>query len=368
MNEISELKVILKQQLNWHKSRIDFFAQALLGLFICRTINFREIAVSMPSETEIDSRYKRIYRFFSGYSFDFTSIARWLFYLFFTDNDTLYISIDRTNWFFGKAKINIFMLSVCYEGIAIPLFWTLLNKAGNTTAKEQIALISRFTNLFGKERIQGILADREFPNKTLIAWLVEEKIPFYLRIKGNMDVSIGRKKFKTSAQLFSHLAPYQQQIFGMRVHVFGQSLYLAGSKNSREELMIIVTNQHPRNAIACYLRRWEIESLFQALKGRGFRFEETHVTQMIRIEKIIAFLAVAFAWAHKAGEWRAIKKEIPLKTIRKQKRPQYSFFRYGLDLIRDLITRPHVTKDKKNNQLRVIISQLIPNLDRRAAS
>lgn len=81
-----------------------------------------------------------------------------------------------------------------------------------------------------------------------------------------MDVSIGRKKFKTSAQLFSHLAPYQQQIFGMRVHVFGQSLYLAGSKNSREELMIIVTNQHPRNAIACYLRRWEIESLFQALK------------------------------------------------------------------------------------------------------
>jgi len=88
----------------------------------------------------------------------------------------------------------------------------------------------------------------------------------------------------------------------MKVHIFGQPLYLAGSKNSREELMIVMTNQHPKNAIACYLRRWEIESLFQALKGRGFRFEETHVTQMVRIEKIIAFLAVAFAWAHKVGE------------------------------------------------------------------
>lgn len=87
-----------------------------------------------------------------------------------------------------------------------------------------------------------------------------------------MDVCIGRKKFKTSAQLFSHLAPFQQQIFDMRVHVFGQPLCLARSKNSREELMIIVTNQHPKNAVACYLRHWEIESLFQALKGRGFRF------------------------------------------------------------------------------------------------
>lgn len=368
MNEISELKAILKQQLNWHKSRIDFFAQALLGLFICRTINFREIAVSMPSDTAIDSRYKRIYRFFSSYSFDFTSIARWLFHLFFKDNDKLYISIDRTNWFFGKAKINIFMLSVCYEGIAIPLFWTLLNKAGNTTAKEQIALISRFTTLFGKERIQGILADREFPNKALIAWLVEEKIPFYLRIKGNMDVCIGRKKFKTSAELFSHLAPYQQQTFGMRVDVFGQPLYLAGSKNSREELMIIVTNQHLKNAVSCYLRRWEIESLFQALKGRGFRFEETHLTQIIRIEKIIAFLAVAFAWAHRVGEWRSIKKAIPLKNIRKQKRPQYSFFRYGLDLIRDLVTSFRFTKNKKNKKLREIIMQLSPDLNTRIAS
>lgn len=81
-----------------------------------------------------------------------------------------------------------------------------------------------------------------------------------------MDVCIGRKKYKRSAQLFSHLAPYQQSIFGMRVHVFGQPLYLTGSKNSRDELMIIVTNQHPRNAIACYLRGWEIETLFCAFK------------------------------------------------------------------------------------------------------
>lgn len=63
------------------------------------------------------------------------------------------------------------MLSLCYEGIAIPLFWTLLKKAGSTTAQEQIDLISRFINLFGKEAIQGLLGDREFPNNALVEWL-----------------------------------------------------------------------------------------------------------------------------------------------------------------------------------------------------
>lgn len=127
------------------------------------------------------------------------------------------------------------------------------------------------------------------------------------------------------------------------------------------------TNQHPKNAIACYLRRWQIEYLFQALKGRGFRFEETHVTQSIRIKKIIAFLTVAFVWAHKVGEWRAIKKAIPIKTIRKQKRPQYSFFRYGLALIRDRVTRPSA-QNKKINDFRHIINQLTPDFTWKMAS
>lgn len=139
MKYINELSEILSQQLDWHKSRIDCFAQMLLGLFIVRSVNLSEIAVAMDgSKASIDSRYKRIYRFFSKFELDFTWIARWIYALFFDDKRKVYIAIDRTNWYWGKAKINVFMLSICYEGIAIPIFWRLLNKAGSTTAKEQI--------------------------------------------------------------------------------------------------------------------------------------------------------------------------------------------------------------------------------------
>jgi hypothetical protein len=356
MKAVSELSRILGQQLDWHKSRLDFFAKALIGLFICKTINFQEIAVSMPDEAEIASRYKRIYRFFAHFHIDFEVIARWLFKLFFSPTDKFYISIDRTNWFFGKAKINIFMLSICYEGIAIPLFWQLLDKAGSTNAEEQVALLTRFINAFGKEGVQGVLADREFPNKALIGWLENNKIPFYFRVKGDAMIYIRGKKHKRADTFFTNLQPYEQQVFPTKLSLYGQSLYLVASKNSRNELMLVVTNANAQTAIACYLRRWEIENLFQALKGRGFRFEDTHVTSLDRINKMIVLLAIGFAWAHKTGEWRAALRPIPMKRFKPQLRPQNTFFRYGLDFMRDIFTKTA----QKISQIRPLFKQLLP--------
>ena len=40
--------------------------------------------------------------------------------------ERLEIPIDRTNWERGDADINYFVLSILYNGIAIPLYWQLL--------------------------------------------------------------------------------------------------------------------------------------------------------------------------------------------------------------------------------------------------
>ncbi|BCA94136.1 hypothetical protein TUM19329_04970 [Legionella antarctica] len=63
MKYISELSGILSRQLNWHKSRIDCFAQMLLALFIVRSVNLSEVAVAMDgNKASIDSGCKRVYR------------------------------------------------------------------------------------------------------------------------------------------------------------------------------------------------------------------------------------------------------------------------------------------------------------------
>jgi len=359
MKYINELRDILGDHFNWHKSRLDCFTQMLLALFTVRSVNLSEIAVAMQDKTSKCTRDKRVYRFFRYFEFDFNCIAKWLYYLMFSEHEKVYIAIDRTNWYWGKAKINIFMLSICYEGIAIPIFWRLLRKAGTSNAKEQQQLIERFIHCFGKERIQSVLGDREFANKGFIGWLNQNDIPFHIRIKEGTNVWIKKKKFKRAGQLFCCLSTMEHRAFGMRVSVFGQTLFLAGSKNERDELMIVATNQPPKTAIAIYLRRWEIETLFCSLKSKGWQLENTHITDIKRLEKLVALLAVAFVWAHRIGEFEAKQKPIPWKKLRRQKRPQNSFFRLGLDSLRDLITSFNMSYRKFKKYLKCLVPEQI---------
>ena len=183
MDRTSELKDMLGDFLKWNNARLTCFTQMLIALFHVRTVNLRELAVAFASDALIDSRYKRLKRFFSLFNIDMTVIAAWIFKLFFSGMEKVYITIDRTNWFWGKAKINILTAGVAHEGMAIPLLWTLLDKAGNATAAEHRALLQRFINLVGKECIAGVLADREFGSGELFSWFNENSIPFYIRIK-----------------------------------------------------------------------------------------------------------------------------------------------------------------------------------------
>jgi len=338
MDKISELKRILGENLVWNKARLDCFVRMLLALFAVRTVNLSEIAVAFSSKSTVSSRYKRLQRFFGTFKIDYTVLARLIFKLFFANAEKIYITIDRTNWYWGKARINIFMLGVAYEGTSIPLFWTCLPKAGSSNIKEQKALLNRFLNSFGSSMILGVLADREFGSGGLFKWMNKNNIPFYIRIKEGSVTWIKKKKFLTAKKIFNDLQPKKHKIFDMAVDVFGQKVFLAGSRSEKGELMIVATNQNPKNAIPIYLRRWEVECLFAALKSRGFRFEETHMTNLERVEKLMAVLALGFCWAHKVGEWRAAtKKAIAIKRHKESNRPQNSFFRYGFDLIRDLI-------------------------------
>lgn len=70
--------------------------------------------------------------------------------------------------------------------------------------------------------------------------------------------------------------------------------------------MVVATNSNPTPAIAIYLRRWEIETLFVCLKSKGFRFGDMHWVLKERITKSMALLVIGFVWAHKTGEWRVL--------------------------------------------------------------
>lgn len=90
-------------------------------------------------------------------------------------------------------------------------------------------------------------------------------------------------------------------------------------------------NQYFSSPIKVYGLRWEIECLFQRLKGRGFHMKETRLTRYFRIKKVMALLAIGFYWAHKTGEWKQ-KSVRPIK-LKTHGRLERSIFRYGLDYL-----------------------------------
>jgi len=44
------------------------------------------------------------------------------------------------------------------------------------------------------------------------------------------------------------------------------------------------------------------ESLFAALKTRGFNLEQTHISSIGKIDTLIAILTIAYIWAYKLGD------------------------------------------------------------------
>lgn len=261
----------------------------LLALFAVRTVNLSELAIAMASKATMSSRYRRLQRFFSEYEFNYDAIAKLIFYLFFAGKK-IYMSIDRTNWYWGKSKINIFTLAIANEGVAIPIIWRLLNKAGNASGKEHCQLIAIFVRLFGSDCIAGALDDREFANGSLFKFLSDHEIPFYIRIKDGSNLKFRNKKWRSAHDIFHRLKRNNCYFFPMRANLYGAKVYLSAARSDRGELMVIASNQP--NAIPIYLRRWEIETLFSSLKSRGFRFEETHLTNQKRINKMMALLAI----------------------------------------------------------------------------
>ena len=355
MDCISELRDSLNGSFVWNKARMTCFVKMMLSLISTRTVNLNKIAWSMSSNAEQASRYRRIQRFFAEFSIDFDMIAAFIFKLFFISGGKWYLTMDRTNWQWGKSDINILTLAVVFKGIAIPIYWELLDKRGNSDTVERVAIVQKFIDKFGKDCIAGLLGDREFIGGAWFDWLIKEQISFWIRVKKNLLTTDSRGRTVPVKVLFRGLKPTEMCALYSKRNLMGHEVSIAGMKLADGELLIVATTESPGLAITRYALRWEIETLFSCLKGRGFNFEDTHIIDRTRIKKLIVLLAVAFCWAHKTGEWR--HEHRPIK-IKKHGRPEVSLFRYGLDYLVDLLANLFFKLDLFNANVRGIFTKI----------
>lgn len=300
---IRELKAVLAEHLPWHGARISFLAQFLLALLKVRSVSLAELATGFGGKAKVDSHYKRPHRFFRSFEIGYDDLARLLVRIGPVGGGPWRLTMDRTNGQFGKADINFLALGIACHGIALPVFWSVLDKAGNSDTAERIARMERFLKVFGIAKIEALLADREFVGEAWFRWLQKQGIPFHQRLKRNTLVPNGWNRMMRLDVLFGSLKPGDCRHLPGRRPVWGCFVHLTALRPDGGDFLFIASSGAPQaEAIDARADRWQVETLFGCLKSRGFNFEDTHLTDTKRLAKLMGLLALAFAWTYKTGQ------------------------------------------------------------------
>jgi len=242
------------------------------------------------------------------------------------------IAIDRTEWQLGTQWVNVLMLSVAYRGVSIPLFWAVTDEKGCSDNEERKAILQKFIDEFGVESIRFVTADREFCSKDWLKFLVENKIPYRLRIKANYQITNAGGALVRASRLSRTLKIGERIELRGKRRLWEQVVFAAVCRKADGDSVLIISNEQSGRILLEYGERWKIETLFGILKTRGFRLEDTHITEIERISKLLSLLTIAVSWAMLAGELESQAQ--PLKT-KKHGKLEKSVFRLGFETLRN---------------------------------
>ncbi len=199
------------------------------------------------------------------------------------------LTMDRTNWL-GRRDVNILMIGIVNRAIAIPVCWRVLDKAGNSNTKERIAILEHVLRHFRVDKIASLLADREFIGDAWLAWLQEKAIPFHIRIRKIANT----RGHGQARELFRDLKPGELHPLQRQAPLGGQKTQgqarIRRRAPSQDRRTVDRRDQRRARGGLGHAQR-QIETLFAALKTRGFNLEDTHMTDPERISKLTAVLS-----------------------------------------------------------------------------
>jgi len=316
MPYVTSLTNVLHEALGWHRARMTFMARFVLSALKLTTTNLRRIAVALKAGVEERSNYRRIRRFLAEYDVDYADLSALLIRL--VPQDPPYVLVTgRTEWHFGQTPINVLMIGIAHRGIAFPIAWTALPKSGGSGSEEQIEVLEAALSALDASDVEALTADREFISVPWMKRLQAASIPFVIRLRSDRRLRLGEDGPALPAKMYARgLSIRESRVVGPRrldgaeeaavpVAVIVRRVG-SDAKPLKDRFLVLATSGlDPARGPALYRRRWEVETLFAALKSRGFDLEATHLTAPDRIRRLIGLLTVAFAWSHLVGEKRA---------------------------------------------------------------
>jgi hypothetical protein len=301
-----EYQKILQNELNC--SNYLLLTLMVAALQLLKQVKLELIAEAIPLPILFESRRKKLRRFLRLDEFKIETLwfpcVKSLLEKMFKANDTVYLVIDRTSW----GIINILMVSVVYNHRALPVYWSFLDKKGNSNLSEQQEILSRTLELLS-EYVIIVLGDREFCSPKLGNWLNKRGAYFCLRQKYNTKIQKENGFYQELSKL--GLAPgmklflneqqvTQQKGFGtFNVACKWKRTYRGFSP---KEPWYILTNLPSLDfAILAYQKRFSIEEMFRDFKAGGYSLEGSQLASEI-LSKLMIVVAIAYTSATLQGQ------------------------------------------------------------------
>ena len=204
----------------------------------------------------------------------------------------------------------------------------------------RITLMRRYLALFPAASIRCLLADREFIGAQWMDFLNENNIPFAIRVKIDMTLTLEDGPTWSLATLLRRKRARSVTAL-LRGRLNGtdgptrEPVCLAAKRLADGKWLIVATNRpDPKQALNDDRKRWGIECLFGDAKTRGFNREDTHITNPDKLATLIVVIMLATTWAYRCATKTMGMKAIPRKS---HGRRHKSWFRIGLDALRDWI-------------------------------
>ncbi len=316
-------------------ARKTFISLFITALIQTRKVQFNELATVLNDEVKIASNQNRIEDFFRDVTLNYQALAQLVVSLL-PNKTKLRLTIDRTEWDFGKCQVNILMVLIGHGDLQLPLYWELLdNKSGNSNSQDRIGLLEKCFAIVDKKRVGLVIGDREFVGSKWINYLKTNNLNFVMRFPKHHSFTTGKGEtfLLTDLRLTIGASRILSNclVDGCWGHVWVKRL-------DEDEYLYLFGSVKAEFLAQLYRKRWCIESFFQNLKGRGFDLESSHLRSMPKLSKLVALVSLAYAFCASFGLYYHQKVQ-PIKR-KKHGYKANSFARYGLDQIRIILREP----------------------------
>jgi hypothetical protein len=254
------------------------------------------------------------------------------------------LTMDRTDWGKRLKHINILSVAVSYKGRAMPLFWIVLNRKGNSSFEHwKHVLTPVIKGLQQMEWLSGkpiiVVADREFSSPKLAEWLkTTYGVESTLRMKASMYTKSENMPEAKIAELIKKMGKGSQRVLRNQIitrdSTFKMNVILKWEEKYEEAMVVATTLNNSYKANKVYGKRFGIEPMHKDWKTNAFYLENTRVTDPKRIETLLIPIAFAYILCVFEGERKEEAEEV-VKPPKGKKR-MVGLFLSGL---RDISTK-----------------------------